>query len=284
MTRTKSLHGIDIKFSEVSKSDIDRWLAFLENYLAQKSDLPVGALKLGSFDCDEKSRRYWFDRAMRRQNVRSCFYNIQRDESVAHEWFWTRQGSAETTTQLLPIVPVGMKKTLFLDRDGVINIDDKYIYKKENFKFMPGIDLLLQWAKKRDFQVVVLTNQSGVGRGHYRESDVLGLHHWVDEQLDQSGLKIENWFYSPFHPESEKPEYKKESYTRKPGSGMAITAADSLSIDFNHSLMVGDKTSDRLRDLDIQTLFLKGSYDLKNETPVFESHSDLVMYLEDNNF
>jgi D-glycero-D-manno-heptose 1,7-bisphosphate phosphatase len=273
----EKIFNIDVTLRCESQDVIEQWQVLLRDFFKDNREL-TGLLELSGPPLDIATTRYWFKRASARENVEACFYDIKEDSLSSHGWKWV--GNPKSTLSRIPIVSVGKNKTLFLDRDGVINVDDQYVCQKEKFVFMPGVFDLLNWSIEQNYQVVVLTNQSGVGRGYYTEEDVRSLHSWVDDQLEERGLKISGWFYSPFHPESPDPFYKKESYSRKPGSGLAIQAAEELSIDFENSIMIGDKISDRLLDLDIPTFFLQGSYDLKNNKGIFESHGDLIKYLK----
>ena len=105
-------------------------------------------------------------------------------------------------------------KALFLDRDGVINIDYGYVYKKEKFIFINGIFNLVKQAKLKDYKVVVITNQSGIGRGYYSERDFLLLTKWMKEVFIKNEALIDKVYYSPFHPVFGIGKYKKNEITR----------------------------------------------------------------------
>ena len=250
----------------------DSIVSLLRDNLSSK-----GTLRITDNFGDQGSFQFWLERAMKRKCASAVVYVVNSQELRDLDWLWSECDSSDQPEKL-PVVSQGRKKTLFLDRDGVINIDESYVFEIEKFNFMEGIFDLLEWAKVSDYQVIVLTNQSGVGRGYYSEEDIRKLHKWVDGELSKSGLSIAGWFYSPFHPDSIQEVYKKKSYCRKPGAGMAVQASEKLSIDFKKSLMVGDKLSDRLNGLDIPTFFLKGAYDLEDEKS-FLNHSELLKYL-----
>ncbi len=277
-TRKKIIGDITVSMICELEEEIESWLSLISDKL-EGLDL-AGSLFLAGPAQDDASTGYWLARAFRRDHAKACFYDTGSDSLIPYNWRWKREGAAEEACSL-PIIPVGSKKTLFLDRDGVINKDNAYVYEAEKFEFMDGIFDLLTWAKEEDYQVIVLTNQSGVGKGFYKESDVMALHEWVDEQLGKRGLEVEAWFYSPFHPDSPNPLYRKVSYSRKPGSGMAIMAAQKLSIDFEKSFMVGDKVSDRLKDLDMTTFFIQGPYDLQGSKNIFSNHGELISFLKE---
>jgi D-glycero-D-manno-heptose 1,7-bisphosphate phosphatase len=136
------------------------------------------------------------------------------------------------------------KPALFLDRDGVINVDHAYVHKKEDFHFIDGIFELVAAAKQAGYLVVVVTNQAGIGRGLYSEREFHELMAWVGEQFASRGGKIDAVYFCPYHPEHGVGEYRRESNNRKPAPGMLLQAAADLDIDLAHSIMVGDKSSD----------------------------------------
>jgi D-glycero-D-manno-heptose 1,7-bisphosphate phosphatase len=137
-----------------------------------------------------------------------------------------------------------MKRALFLDRDGVINVDHAYVHQIENFHFIDGIFELVAAAKSAGYLVVVITNQAGIGRGYYTEQVFLTLMTWVKQQFLQHQGDIDKVYFCPYHPVHGLGNYKKESSFRKPGPGMLLAAAQELAIDMQGSVMVGDKSSD----------------------------------------
>lgn len=137
-----------------------------------------------------------------------------------------------------------MTKALFLDRDGVINDDHGYVYRKEDFTFIPGIFELCKEAQTRGFKLIIVTNQSGIGRGLYTESDFHALMKWVTEEFDANGIRIDDIYYCPYHPEAGVGAYKKDSNDRKPKPGMILKAIDKHSIDPKQSLIIGDNEKD----------------------------------------
>ena len=100
-------------------------------------------------------------------------------------------------------------KALFLDRDGVINEDFGYVYKKDDFKFKKGIFKLLTKAKNLGFSFFIVTNQSGIGRGFYNEKDFKSLTYWVKEQFNKKGIIIQKTYFCPHHPIHGVGSYKK---------------------------------------------------------------------------
>lgn len=140
---------------------------------------------------------------------------------------------------------MGVKQpALFLDRDGVINIDYGYVCKPENFDFVEGVFELVANANACGYLVVVVTNQAGIGRGYYTEADFYTLTDWMRAQFSLRGARIDAVYFCPDHPEHGLGSYRRESVFRKPGPGMFLKAAADLSIDLPRSVLVGDKDSD----------------------------------------
>ena len=133
---------------------------------------------------------------------------------------------------------------LFLDRDGVINVDHGYVHRIEDFEFMPGIFELCRAAKARGHKLVVVTNQAGIGRGLYTEADFHTLTDWMKARFAKQGAPLDGVYFCPTHPTAGVGAYRVESGFRKPGPGMLLQAARELALDMAASTMVGDKPSD----------------------------------------
>jgi D-glycero-D-manno-heptose 1,7-bisphosphate phosphatase len=137
-----------------------------------------------------------------------------------------------------------MNKALFLDRDGVINVNHGYVYKNSEFDFIDGIFDLVKRANVLDYKVIIVTNQSGIGRGMYTESDFQALSAWMCSQFELHGASIDDVFFCPHHPEAKLAQYKQVCACRKPSPGMLLNAAEKHDIRLSESIMVGDKISD----------------------------------------
>ena len=135
-------------------------------------------------------------------------------------------------------------KCLFLDRDGVINYDYGHVGTLERFKFRPYIFELVQKANDLNYLVIVITNQSGIGRGFYSEKDFHKLNIWMIKKFEINNCIINDVFYCPYHPHKGIGKYRKESFDRKPSPGMINKALEKYSININSSILVGDKPSD----------------------------------------
>ena len=135
------------------------------------------------------------------------------------------------------------RKALFLDRDGVINIDRHYVSEIAQFQFVPGIFELCKWAHLKGYLIVVVTNQSGIGRGLFTIERYHSLTNWMLKQFLINGSKIDLVVASPIDPAASG-NSAALNYRRKPGPGMIIDACEILPIDLEASILIGDSDSD----------------------------------------
>lgn len=140
-----------------------------------------------------------------------------------------------------------MNKAIFLDRDGTINIDKNYIFKIEDFEFIPGAIQGLKLMQEAGFKLIIITNQSGIARGYYSVDDYEKLNEWIIINLATYGVKIDAVYYCPHHPEGKIDEYSIKCNCRKPNLGLFEKAINELNIDLDNSYAIGDK----IRDLSI---------------------------------
>lgn len=139
-----------------------------------------------------------------------------------------------------------MNRALFLDRDGVINEDYGYIYQPQQVSFVEGIFELCRYAHLLNYLILVVTNQSGIGRGYFLQEDFLILMDWMDKQFTEQGCPITQVYFCPYHPTEGLGEYRRDSTWRKPGPGMILAAAQDFNIHLADSVLVGDSTRDIL--------------------------------------
>lgn len=137
-----------------------------------------------------------------------------------------------------------MIRAAFLDRDGVINIDHAYVSKWEDFDFVDGALEGARLMHDAGFQLVIVTNQSGIGRGYYTEEDFAALNIHVKEAFAAAGAPLAGIYFCPHHPEKAIGRYKIQCSCRKPAPGMILQAAEDLGIDLSQSVMFGDKPGD----------------------------------------
>ncbi len=130
-------------------------------------------------------------------------------------------------------------KALFLDRDGVINVDYGYVGKVEEFEFVDGILDCIRRFQEQGFQPIIVTNQSGVGRGYYSHEDFEKVTAFMLQKMREHGIKIDriHVFFCPHTPDA-------GCECRKPQPGMFLQAKERFDIDMPHSIMIGDKPSD----------------------------------------
>lgn len=139
---------------------------------------------------------------------------------------------------------IGFKnKALFLDRDGVINVDKHHVYKIEDCEFIKGIFDLCRKAKSKGYKLIVVTNQAGIAKGIYTEEDYFKFRDYVHAEFKKQGCPIDAEYYCPYHIEGFG-KYKKDSEDRKPNPGMILKAVQDFNIDLSQSILIGDKESD----------------------------------------
>lgn len=136
-----------------------------------------------------------------------------------------------------------MRPTLFLDRDGVINVDRGHVHRIEDFEFIPGIFELVGAANEADWYVVVVTNQAGIAKGYYTAEDFALLTMWMCDQFRENGAHIDAVYHCPHHPEFGNPSTR-NCDCRKPKPGMILAAVHDMGIDVSRSILVGDKDTD----------------------------------------
>lgn len=137
-----------------------------------------------------------------------------------------------------------MRKVLFLDRDGVINKDVSYLYKISDLEWVDGAKEALAYAYGKGYDLIVVTNQSGVARGYYKESDVQILHDHMAHELDRSGAPILHFYYCPHHKEGSVSLYAVDCECRKPKPGMINQAIKDYDVDPKDSFLIGDSQRD----------------------------------------
>jgi len=136
------------------------------------------------------------------------------------------------------------KRAIFLDRDGVINVDNGYVSVVDDFEFIDGVIESLQLLKEKGYLIVVITNQSGIARGYFTEEQFHTLTEWMDWSLADRGVDLDGIYYCPHHAEHGLGKYKVDCECRKPKAGMINEAVEELNIDIKQSILVGDKLSD----------------------------------------
>ena len=137
-----------------------------------------------------------------------------------------------------------LRRAAFLDRDGVINLDRGYVYRRDDFEFVPGTLDAARGLHEMGFLLVVASNQSGIGRGLYTEDDFQSLTTWMRDEFRAAGAPLAGVYHCPHHPTEAIGAYLRSCDCRKPAPGMLLAAARELGIDLAASVMFGDKASD----------------------------------------
>jgi D-glycero-D-manno-heptose 1,7-bisphosphate phosphatase len=136
------------------------------------------------------------------------------------------------------------ERALFLDRDGVINVDHDYVATPDRFEFIPGVFEVARAAFGRGYRLVVVTNQSGIGRGYYNEAAFAALTTWMSGEFARQGAPLTAVAFCPYLPTAALPHYARDSHWRKPRPGMILELARRHRLDVARSILIGDQPSD----------------------------------------
>ncbi len=136
------------------------------------------------------------------------------------------------------------RRALFLDRDGVINVDHGHVGSRDRFEWVPGALDAIRHATDTGWHVFIVTNQSGVARGHYDEAAAVELLAWIGDEARRHGGTIDDTRYCPFHPDAVVPAFRAISDWRKPGPGMIRDLIRAWELDPARCVMVGDQPTD----------------------------------------
>jgi D-glycero-D-manno-heptose 1,7-bisphosphate phosphatase len=135
-------------------------------------------------------------------------------------------------------------RALFLDRDGVVNVEVGYLHRAEEVLFVDGIFSLCLTAQRLGYRLIVVTNQAGIARGYYTEEAYQDLMAWMRGELRREGVELDAVYHCPFHPEHGIGHYRREHEDRKPGTGMLRRGAKEFDLDLSKCVMVGDRCTD----------------------------------------
>lgn len=135
-------------------------------------------------------------------------------------------------------------RAMFLDRDGIINVDTGYVGSREGFIWQEGIFDLARSAHHMGLAIVVVTNQSGIGRGYFGEVEFHLLTQWMSARFAREGAPLTAVYYCPFHPEAAVSAYRQDHWWRKPRPGMFLAARDAHGINLAASIAIGDQARD----------------------------------------
>lgn len=139
---------------------------------------------------------------------------------------------------------VRQRPAVFLDRDGVLNVDRGYVHRPDQIEWIPGAKQAIRLFNDAGYFVFVVTNQSGIARGYYSEDDVHALHHWMTAELQAVGAHVDCFEFCPYHPEGTVERYRQTSERRKPAPGMLLDCLQRWPVDKDESFLIGDKEID----------------------------------------
>lgn len=136
-----------------------------------------------------------------------------------------------------------LNSAAFFDRDGIINEEVGYCHKIEDFIFVPGVLDVMRFLQKKYNHLIIITNQAGIAKGMYTESEYNNLTTWMLSKLKAEGISISKVYYCPHHPQGISP-YNIDCTCRKPNIGMILQAFSDFNIDPKTSILLGDKLTD----------------------------------------
>jgi D-glycero-D-manno-heptose 1,7-bisphosphate phosphatase len=137
-----------------------------------------------------------------------------------------------------------IRRGVFLDRDGTLNVEIEFIHRVEDLRVLPNVAAGLRRMMALGFQLLITTNQSGIGRGYFSEADMRTFNDALCQQLETQGVRIDGIYFCPFHPTAGIGEYRRDSPLRKPLPGMILEAAAEHQLDLPSSFAIGDRKSD----------------------------------------
>lgn len=161
-----------------------------------------------------------------------------------YDGFFIDIGLPEDIGRARAVLPDRIKKpAVFLDRDGVLNVDKGHVHLPEDFVWTDGAIDAVKYLNDRGYLLIVVTNQGGVARGYYTEQKVIELHNWMNEELSFTGAHIDAFYHCPHHPQGEGP-HGIPCGCRKPAPGLFLQAMKEWPVDKRKSIAIGDKETD----------------------------------------
>lgn len=168
-----------------------------------------------------------------------------RVAGVAYDGFFIDIGIPETFAAAQTSVPARRRRpAVFLDRDGVLNVDTGYVHSADGFTWIAGAREAVKLFNDAGYYVFLVTNQAGVARGFYEEEAVHVLYAHLQDELRAVGAALDDWRYCPFHPEGSVERYRGAHGWRKPEPGMILDLMQHWPIDTAHSFLIGDNPTD----------------------------------------
>ncbi|WP_051245005.1 D-glycero-alpha-D-manno-heptose-1,7-bisphosphate 7-phosphatase [Thalassobaculum salexigens] len=143
-----------------------------------------------------------------------------------------------------PVPETEPRPAVFLDRDGVLNVDAGFAHRPDQIAWVAGAPAAVARLNAAGFRVFVVTNQSGIARGLYDTDAVESLHRWMGEALLRQGARVDDWRYCPYHPDHQAARFADKASWRKPAPGMLLDLMAAWPVDRAGSFMIGDRQSD----------------------------------------
>ncbi len=175
-----------------------------------------------------------------------------------------------------------MKRYVIADRDGTLIVEKDYLHKPNEVEIIPGAAEAIRWLNDHGWEVICLSNQSGVGRRYFGPAAVEAVNAKIEDLLNANGARVLDYFFCPAHPDE-------ESTHRKPAPGMALDAAKKHGIDLETTIVVGDKPCDidLGKNIGATTVLVRTGYGAKHEAAgdsepdfVINSFADLPAIIE----
>lgn len=156
-----------------------------------------------------------------------------------------------------------MRKAVFFDRDGTINVDKHYLYQIDDFEFLPEVPRVLGELRKKGYLLILITNQSGIARGYFTVEQMNDLHQYMQCELAKYNAQFDDILFCPHHPQGMIPQYAICCSCRKPGRRLFEEAIKKHDIDSGASIAVGDNDRDLIpaKELGMKCIKISGESD-----------------------
>ena len=172
-----------------------------------------------------------------------------------------------------------MNKAVFFDRDGTINVDKQYLYRIEDFEFLPDVPQVLGELRKRGYLLILITNQSGIARGYYTIEQMGRLHRYMQKELERFGAQFDDIMFCPHCPSGIISQYAIHCNCRKPGRELFEQAIEKHRIDPKASIAIGDKDRDLIPAKELGMKCIKISNEKNNNWITCSTVNQIMKYI-----
>ncbi len=243
--KSKKIAFIALKKMKTKRS-YDSFMLIRKNLLKEDLNKRSNLVNSGVCILSKKIIPYLFKLGSLEKNVFTKLIKIKKISGKVYSNNFIDMGHLSNLKKLPKFIEKTFTKpALFLDRDGVINKDTGYVFKKDKFIWRKGILSFIKKYNKRNFYIFIITNQSGVGRGYYKEKDVINLHDWMINKIRSNGGNVDRIYFAPYFKNSKICRYRLQKNLRKPNIGMIQKARREFSIKMKQSILIGDSESDK---------------------------------------